>query len=265
MWTDGSEEMERGRSKTVSCDTIRRKINEFLATKEMNKTTFLKEIGVNPTSLQNFMKLKGAYSGLQNGTYRGAMEFFEKRKQEAKAQKKKAVKKRKAADSDEEEEEEVEEPENEKEDADDESGEKEEKKKAPTPKKAKRASKANNTAAEILQKLAAHPVSEDDPVFDDCDEVRAKILAFMQSKPMTQKVFCEQLGITPASLNKFLAENGPTNGAGLKAYPAGYRFFESLRLANGEAKSKQRLKHEADMPNGFSLRAPSNYEWVETH
>lgn len=61
---------------SASCDAIRKKINMFLATKEMTQTEFLRQIGgVNSNSFQRFMKLKGAYSGSDNGTYRGAVEL----------------------------------------------------------------------------------------------------------------------------------------------------------------------------------------------
>jgi hypothetical protein len=76
----------------VSCDTIRKKINIFLATKEMTQTAFLLAIGkVNNNSYQNFMRLKGSNGGCNNGTFYGAAKFFYDRdqaeKQAAKEQK----------------------------------------------------------------------------------------------------------------------------------------------------------------------------------
>ena len=60
-----------------SCDAMRKKIATFLASKEMTQTAFLKECGgIAPNSYGNFMKLKGAWNGTQNGTFWGAQRFF---------------------------------------------------------------------------------------------------------------------------------------------------------------------------------------------
>ena len=56
-----------------SCDRIRKKINEFLATKEMTQTLFLSTIHCNSNSCGRFMKLKGSWNGTQNGCYWGAV------------------------------------------------------------------------------------------------------------------------------------------------------------------------------------------------
>src|SRR4051812_3093352 len=60
------------RKTTVSCDTMRKRIKEFLATKQITQTAFLHEIGCNSNSLQRFYRLKGAHNGYQNGAYWGA-------------------------------------------------------------------------------------------------------------------------------------------------------------------------------------------------
>ena len=57
-------------------DQLRKKINAFLATKEMTQKAFLAEIQVNPGSLNNFLKLKGEWNGTGNGTFWGAQRFF---------------------------------------------------------------------------------------------------------------------------------------------------------------------------------------------
>jgi hypothetical protein len=73
-----------------SCDKVRRDITMFLATKEMAQIKFLDTISVNANSFGRFMKLKGSTSGRQNGTYWGAVRFFEHRKGKKKSSSKRS-------------------------------------------------------------------------------------------------------------------------------------------------------------------------------
>lgn len=96
--TQQSDDENNDGGKFVSCDTIRRKITLFLATKEMTQKAFLAAIGnVNSNSFGRFRKLKGPYSGCDNGTYEGAKKFFARQKQ--KASEKKPLRKRSMPDS----------------------------------------------------------------------------------------------------------------------------------------------------------------------
>ena len=116
--------------------------------------------------------------------------------------------------------------------------------------------------AETLAKVASVELPEDTPVFDDCNQVRTSIMTFLNTKVMTQAAFCRAVSANSNSLRQFLAFKGKDKGAGHGIYPAAYRFFEKLRIAEGEPKSKSRLKNEKDHPLGFSLEAPRRYEWV---
>lgn len=51
---------------------------------------------------------------------------------------------------------------------------------------------------------------------------------------------------------------------GTIAYPRAYRFFEKKRLRENGAKTKRRLKNEAEHPNGFSLvkERPARYLYL---
>src|SRR5690348_8682832 len=71
-------------SSKVSCDTIRKKINMFVASKEMTLMSFLSKIGVNHNSYTQFMKKKGKDGGCNNGTYWGALNFFASQKRKEK-------------------------------------------------------------------------------------------------------------------------------------------------------------------------------------
>ncbi len=151
-------------SSKVSCDTIRRKITMFLATKEMTLTAFLLAIGgVNHNSYGNFMKLKGRDGGSGNGTYWGALNFFARRDKEAKEVKKQAK-----------------------------IAEKETGKKRKVPEVVENEGSNKAAKPEVVVELP-----DDLPVYDDCDEVRTKISQCIQSPGMTQAKFARNIGLTP--------------------------------------------------------------------
>ncbi|RHY90538.1 hypothetical protein DYB35_003852 [Aphanomyces astaci] len=58
---DYDSEEEARLSSRWTCQTIRSKIQKFLATKTMTQTAFLKTIGANSNSFGRFMKLKGSF------------------------------------------------------------------------------------------------------------------------------------------------------------------------------------------------------------
>lgn len=176
-YADDSSEDENNSGKFVSCNTIRKKINLFLATKELTQTAFLKAIGgVNSNSFGRFMKLKGPYSGCDNGTYEGARNFFDRREKkrkadmiEAKERKKSETKATKSALS-----------------------------KRPVPSDEENSS----DVAEPPRKIVAHDTElpEDLPVFDDCDEVRTKIGQCFHKKELSQAGFAKAIGMTPGTI-----------------------------------------------------------------
>ena len=215
----------------VRPNMLRLKINEFLATKEMTQTKFLSEIGgVNPNSFRNFMALKGN-SGLDNRTYWGGVRFFIKRGEfGGKGSKRKVV--NVGADVTE--------------------------GSADTNKK----TKISDTGVDIERKLAAHVLPEGEPILDTCDEVRAKLFEFMRDTALSKISILKHLDLTAPSLNKFLSCKGPKAGAGQKAYPSAYRFFETLCVADAQPKSVTRLKNEQTNPRGFDLRNERTHMWV---
>jgi hypothetical protein len=73
--------------KHLSCDTLRAKINTFLATKEMTQTKFLETIGANSNSFRRFMSYTGRDRGRDNSTYEGALVFFAEREKKEKMKK----------------------------------------------------------------------------------------------------------------------------------------------------------------------------------
>ncbi|KAF8885435.1 hypothetical protein CPB85DRAFT_1337189, partial [Mucidula mucida] len=62
-----------------TCDEIRRKIRKLQKEPGFKITHWLREIGgINNNSYHRFMKLSGAHSGVENGTYKAAYMYFEK-------------------------------------------------------------------------------------------------------------------------------------------------------------------------------------------
>ncbi len=286
--------------KTISCDTLRAKINLFLGKKEMTQTAFLKLINVNSSSFSRFMSYKGRFGGINNNTYWNALEYFTEREEKERLKKKEEAKREKEA-------------------------EKEAMKAvkvigkkrtvdeigssvlqsgkspagagtgavggvapistatvtstitttilpSPSPSSSsdaaggggegggKRAAKA--AAAEALLKAIKEVGPIDDSVYDDCDEVRAKISAFVQSDNMNMAKFAAALGVTPRAVTQFVAKRGHDKGAGSTVYYNAYLFFERYRLLKKEAKTARRLKNEKSHPMGFPLREPPKKMWV---
>eukprot|EP00899_Mesostigma_viride_P006153 jgi/Mesvir1/15539/Mv03189-RA.1 len=212
----GEDDFNDAAERAFTCSKLRTRISQFLATNEMTKTKFLETIGVNSKSLRDFMSYKGTYQGVSNAAFRNGCAFFYRRDQLAKTAKAK---------------------------------------KPPTA--ASSGSRVDKKAqeAEVLTKVASVNVPDDEPVFDDCDEVRRKINMFLATEVMTQAAFLRALGgINNNSLRRFLSYGGKDGGAGQDIYPAAYRFFEKLRIANGEEKSSARRRNERDLPSsGFPL------------
>ncbi len=281
--------------KPMSCDTVRMKINTFLATKEMTQKAFMETIGVSSGPYHRFMGYKGKDRGSDNSTYFNALVFFAERekreklrKQEEKAAIKLQEKEAKAAAK---------------------KAEKEQKQSANTGKRKKRSSQeitgaefddANEhltvtigpsaTAAastttvpkaksqrtckaeeadQLVQDLSNIQIHESG-VFDDCDDIRTKLVTLIKDSSggnnlMTMTKFAEVIGVTPSAINKFLAKKGFNEGAGSIVYENSYYFFEKYRIFKQEAKSPKRKRNEKKHPNGFALQdppKPSKYVWI---
>ncbi|KAK8069212.1 hypothetical protein PG994_005828 [Apiospora phragmitis] len=105
------------------------------------------------------------------------------------------------------------------------------------------------------------------PVFDTCDEVRLKINEHMRNTPnLTAAQFCRDLyvhlrgtkftGLQSKQLNDFKAKEGPRAGCSSSLFYAAYVFFEKLRIAQGQPKSRHRINMEAIWASqgGFDLK-----------
>lgn len=103
------------------------------------------------------------------------------------------------------------------------------------------------------------------PVFDSCDEIRAKIESYLGKPNAPNKHrFCAALhaqlkvtvskGIDNSQLKVFMAKKGSSAGARQIVYYAAYVFFEKLRIAEGAPKSLHRLEMEECHPHGLKCK-----------
>lgn len=207
-----------------SCDVVRKKIMTFLATKEMTQTAFIQAIGSSAPSHSRFMKLKGAWNGTQNQTFWGATRYFVAR--EAAAKVAKAVMP---------------------------TAEKKRKRESEVSEKAAKKSALDALLAKVRDPALTAKV-EAEGVYDTCDEVRKKSLAFMAETGMTQTAFIKEIGSHPPSWSSFIKMKskfaGHNPGAGNGAYPGAYYLLEKVRIVKGDKKSAARLKAEAEKAPG---------------
>jgi len=232
-----------------NCNRTRLKIKEFLATKEMTQTAFLKAIHVNSNSFRRFMSYKQPYQGAQGGCWRAAYLFLSKREQEQKAKKKKVSKKTSSKKRKKQLEEEEDEEEKEEEDL---------------PKKKK---KSRNTKKQdwedLIEKLNNVPEDEISSLcYDSGEEVRRGLLRVFAEQICTKSQLCKYLGINSNSLARFLRLTGEEEGQANISYREGHRFLDKLRFVQGEEKSSKRLKNEIEYPNGRRLENPRTHRWV---
>lgn len=90
------------------------------------------------------------------------------------------------------------------------------------------------------------------PVYDNCDEIRRKIRAYLTEPSITQAGFLREIAKTyPVTkniqsklLNDFLGKKGHDAGNTSSVYYASYVFFEKIRIRDNKPKSKSRLENE---------------------
>ena len=88
---------------------------------------------------------------------------------------------------------------------------------------------------------------EDDtePIYDDCNEIRRKINAFLKTSRMTQTLWLKLIDCNADSYGRFMKLKGKFNGNHNGVYAGAARFFESLSILEHKPKSAKRLEEEA--------------------
>jgi hypothetical protein len=222
---DDDEDDEDDEKAKWNCNQIRTKLRKHFESGKGVQSHWLKENHVNSNSYGRFMKLKGPWGGADNGTFWAANRFFKKlERQEAKRP----------------------------------AGEK------------KRKREEEKQESQKKRKVGGDLVTDMDnftyekgPVYDDCNEVRRKINAFMKEGVLNKSQFCKILDVNTNTFARFLSQ-GPLAMAGGSngTYPAAYHFFEKRRLLEDKPKSKTRLENEAKFPHGHALHHDDGRRWV---
>lgn len=225
--------------KRIACDTLRKKISTFLATKEMTQQAFVEKLGVTSSSFDSFMSCKGRYGGKDNATYNEGMIFFAERDKEAKLKKKEEIAAKKQLDNE---------------------------KRTSKKRKAEKISsseggqsysrKGHLAIIDELLELIQNTDFDFDAVYDDCDVIRSKIRDFQRSFGVTMNRYAPAINTDPQTVTNFMMKKGYNAGASSKVYLNSYIFFEKFRLFKNESKTKTRLKNEQYLPSGFRLQEP---------
>jgi len=90
------------------------------------------------------------------------------------------------------------------------------------------------------------------PVYDNCDEIRRKVKAYLREPGVTQAGFLREIAktyldgrkIQSKVLNDFLTKKGPGAGNRSAVYYSSYVFFEKIRVRDDKPKSKHRMDME---------------------
>ncbi|KAI8626987.1 hypothetical protein F5Y19DRAFT_443926 [Xylariaceae sp. FL1651] len=242
-----------------SCNVVRGRINKLLDAGIMNKTEFVKAIGVTSNSLNNFLRATGPMGGSGSNSYYKAWTWF--RQREVAKLKMPDVKKRQKFEAD---------------------------------ATAAAASPGTTTAAAGGKSGAATktktatslpdissihlPGEETDSVevYDTCDEIRRKINAHLKTPGLTQAQFCRDLyaqwnaprckSIQSKQLADFRAMKGPRAGAKSSVFYAAYVYFEKLRIAQKKPKTAHRENMEERWMDegGFDLEQDHRTTYLAT-
>ncbi|KAK5129512.1 hypothetical protein LTR08_003203 [Meristemomyces frigidus] len=118
--------------------------------------------------------------------------------------------------------------------------------------------KSSSNAAETSE-----PVNLDDtdlprPLYGpekNCDQVRRKITRLIDSGEIKVGEFCNAIGVTNNSLNRFRSQSGPTKGDLSEVWPKAWEYFEKreiagLKMPNKNKKAK--TSNDGDNGNGNS-------------
>jgi len=219
--------MSNGKQKTPN--QIRGELQRYLDSCGRTQTSVVQDLQVNNNSFRKFMNpktYKDQWSALQNGTYWAAARFLAQLAHDNKTKKRKGTVAGAASDTT--------------------------TSTGPAKKKVKTESRAEADAW-LLETMAV-TLLQTGVVFGSCPQVVQKIKQCLTDHPgLTKASFCKVAleGVNHNSLARFLAGK-KQDQQGNVVYKRAYAFFEKLRIKNGEAKSKARLKNESEQgPGGF--------------
>ncbi|PWY62629.1 hypothetical protein BO83DRAFT_403725 [Aspergillus eucalypticola CBS 122712] len=217
-----------------SCDEIRQRIRDFIASGQMSASEFQRAINVSPRSYSEFLSQEGV-KGARSATYKNALKFFNGRSGgivPLAATQPAAT----AAGS--------------------------------APKRAKKNQPASPAAVDLSDVQLVGDEDGSVQVFETCDVVRRKIRAHLRKTGVTHAGFMREAAkaaypqgtkrLNANSFGEFLKKKGPTAGSSGSVFYASYVYFEKLRIKNGKPKDAFRLEMEKLWPNGFELENAAN-------
>jgi len=196
---------------TDSCDVVRRKIRNFLSTREMKVGEFQKALGVSSNAYSRFMGQSGRDKGSGCDTYFEAYKFFKKRQLQGIKPSKKKVKKGEERN-------------------DDLSG-------IHLDGESEVSVPVYDTCDEIRRKIRAYLVL---PGVTQVGFLREAAKTYPDGKKIQPKV-----------LNDFLGKRGASAGNTSSVFYSSYVFFEKMRIRGRNPKSKHRQEMEKLHPRGF--------------
>ena len=239
--------------KQITPNALRGRIMRFLAESGMTQTEFLQRAGINPGSYSRFKKpsnYKNQWSACSNQSYWNAAVFLAReaihkkiRARDAKKAAKADAKKRKRDDKN----------------GASFSSSAAAASAAPLSKKQKKA----QVEALVQQILAVPGVDVDDPIYDNCDIIRAKVQRFLIKHDFRITPLLRALDLNSGSWAKFNKFTGKGAGAANICYPVFYKFFEQKRLLEKKPKSKARKEAELNFGHaGYRRRHDDGTRWT---
>ena len=221
--------------KQRSPNMIRNELQRYMdKTPGLTAAAMQRTLSVSANSYGKFMNpktYKDPWSAIQNGTYWAAARFLEQERLKPKKKAATVSSKKRAAEG---------------------------AVAAPGGGGATKKLKADQVA--FMERIHAYeaPSVSADRVYESCPDVIKMCKAFLSQDGVTKTDFMRTAlgGIHANSLNPFLASK-KQDKAGSIAYARAWVFFEKKRLLEGQPKSKARVKHETENPDGFALSAPS--------
>lgn len=97
----------------------------------------------------------------------------------------------------------------------------------------------------VMQIILPNEITQNVAVYDNCDEVRAKSIEFIDQCGLKTKEWLRFIGnVNTKSWNDFMSYHGEHAGASNKSYYHAYVFLEKVRISRNVLKSESRLAAE---------------------
>lgn len=215
-----------------TCNSIRRKIRNWIDSGAQKVGEFQKTIGVSSKAYGSFMNRTGTWDGEGTDTFAKAHHFFKKRELQGLPLKANKPKKAKTAAS----------------------------------------AKATEEFLDVSNVDPLPGEADGTvPIYDTCNEIRKKIRPVLAKDGITQAAFIRALNknlpegksVSAANLRYFMGRKGLRDGNTNITFYAAYVFFEKKRIQADKPKTKFRVEMEnAWGPKGFDIEHGANQQYT---